>query len=45
MTLNGNNQAAYGIGRELMRKCFVDKDEEACRVLRDILKSKQEQQE
>jgi len=36
-----NPQDPMRIGRELMRKCFVDKDEEACRVLADILKSKE----
>ena len=34
----GYSQDQMRVGRELMKKCIIDKDEEACRVLAEILK-------
>jgi len=31
-----------GAGRELLRKCLIEGDEEACRILREILKAEEE---
>jgi len=29
-------------GRELLKKCLLEGDEEACRILRDILRASEE---
>jgi hypothetical protein len=34
----GYSQDQMRVGRELMKRCIIDKDEEACRVLAEILK-------